>query len=328
MDQNLAIIIPAYKGAYLKRTLDSLVQQTNKNFSVYIGDDCSPENLPDIINQYISLLNITYKKFSDNRGKSDLISQWERCLDMIQNEEYFILFSDDDIMEANCVEMFYQALACNHIYDVYHYNIDVIDQHENITKHCNEYPQILSASEFIRLIYTYQIDARMPEFIFRTSHFNETGRFIKFDLAYRSDNATVLVCAEEKGIFSIEKAKVLWRDSGVNISSTYNISTQKRKAIATIDFFNWLEAYYTSKNQTSPLTLKERLLLTITEISSLSPNYPHSELYKLLPLIRQITHSKTILFKSKCCLFLLIHQKRKTRKLIKKLINIFLKSYK
>ena len=99
MDQNLAIIIPAYKGAYLKRTLDSLVQQTNKNFSVYIGDDCSPENLPDIINQYISLLNITYKKFSDNRGKSDLISQWERCLDMIQNEEYFILFSDDDIME-------------------------------------------------------------------------------------------------------------------------------------------------------------------------------------------------------------------------------------
>ena len=68
----------------------------------------------------------------------------------------------------------------------------------------------------------------MPEFIFRTSHFNETGRFIKFDLAYRSDNATVLVCAEEKGIFSIEKAKVLWRDSGVNISSTYNISTQKR----------------------------------------------------------------------------------------------------
>lgn len=66
----------------------------------------------------------------------------------------------------------------------------------------------------------------------------------------------------------------------------------------------------------------------ITEISSLSPNYPHSELYKLLPLIRQITHSKTILFKSKCCLFLLIHQKRKTRKLIKKLINIFLKSYK
>ena len=166
MDQNLAIIIPAYKGAYLKRTLDSLVQQTNKNFSVYIGDDCSPENLPDIINQYISLLNITYKKFSDNRGKSDLISQWERCLDMIQNEEYFILFSDDDIMEANLCRNVLSSSRMYHIYDVYHYNIDIIDQHENITKHCNEYPQILSASEFIRLIYTYQIDARMPEFIF------------------------------------------------------------------------------------------------------------------------------------------------------------------
>lgn len=326
MDQNLAIIIPAYKRTHLKKTLDSLAQQTNKNFSVYIGDDFSPENLSDIIKKYANLLNITYKKFSHNLGKSNLISQWERCLGMIQDEKFFILFSDDDIMESTCIEMFYQTLTCNYIYDVYHYNINIIDQHENIIKHCNEYPQILSSSEFIHLIYTYQIDARMPEFIFRTSHFNKIGRFIKFDLAYRSDNATVLVCAEEKGIFSIEKAKVLWRDSGINISSTYNISTQKRKAIATIDFFNWLEAYYISKSQTCPLTLKERLLLTITEISSLSSNYPHSELYKLLPQIRQTTDNKTVLFKSKCCLFLIMHQKRKTRKLFKRLINIMLKS--
>ena len=41
----LAIIIPAYKAAYLDRTLDSLSQQTDKEFSIYIGDDNSPYDL-------------------------------------------------------------------------------------------------------------------------------------------------------------------------------------------------------------------------------------------------------------------------------------------
>jgi glycosyltransferase involved in cell wall biosynthesis len=49
----MTIIIPAYNcSKTLGRTLDSLVQQTNKEFSVVIIDDCSTENILDIINSY------------------------------------------------------------------------------------------------------------------------------------------------------------------------------------------------------------------------------------------------------------------------------------
>lgn len=41
--KKLAIVIPAYKGRFLKETLDSIAVQAHKDeFVLYIGDDASP----------------------------------------------------------------------------------------------------------------------------------------------------------------------------------------------------------------------------------------------------------------------------------------------
>lgn len=45
----LAIIIPYYKLRFFEATLESLANQTDKRFKVYIGDDASPENLADLL---------------------------------------------------------------------------------------------------------------------------------------------------------------------------------------------------------------------------------------------------------------------------------------
>ena len=65
----LAIVIPYYKKLFFKQTLDSLVNQTNKNFRVYIGNDNSPEDPSSIIEEYKSKLNLIYKSFNNNLGK-------------------------------------------------------------------------------------------------------------------------------------------------------------------------------------------------------------------------------------------------------------------
>ena len=85
----------------------------------------------------------------------------------------------------------------------------------------------------------------MPEFIFNTRHFRLCKGFVGFDLAFRSDNATVMSCAQDKGIYTIPLVKVLWRDSGKNISSDRNVSIEikYRKAKATIAFCYWLNAF-------------------------------------------------------------------------------------
>ena len=88
MTNQLAIIIPAYKAAFLPAALDSIAAQTCKDFTVYVGDDCSPEPIGSIVEKYRDKMDIVYKRFDTNLGGTDLVAQWERCIAMSQNEPY------------------------------------------------------------------------------------------------------------------------------------------------------------------------------------------------------------------------------------------------
>ena len=65
----MTIIIPAYNcSSTLPRTLDSLVQQEDSNFSVVVVDDCSTENLMKIVTEYQDKLNIRCVRSPENQG--------------------------------------------------------------------------------------------------------------------------------------------------------------------------------------------------------------------------------------------------------------------
>lgn len=239
----LAIVIPAYKAKFLYKTLSSLSSQTEKRFSVYIGDDNSPENLLEIVSEFEHRLDLRYTKFSNNMGGVDLVAHWSRCLELIEDEEWFIMFSDDDLMDEGCVESLYRCVDKDD-FDVLHYNLKIINEIDEVIKEPSVYPQVLSSLDFFDLLYSGKIDARMPEFIFSTKHFKANGGFISFPMAMRTDNATVIQCAFERGIRTIEDSFVRWRLSGENVSSGQN-SVEKHLVFyrAIVSFFNWLNDF-------------------------------------------------------------------------------------
>lgn len=68
--KKLAIVIPAYKGRFLKETLDSIAVQAHKDeFVLYIGDDASPERLDKIVESYQNKVNLVYHRFSEIWGQ-------------------------------------------------------------------------------------------------------------------------------------------------------------------------------------------------------------------------------------------------------------------
>ena len=91
----LAIVIPAFKIRFLSQTLDSIARQSCKDFTLYIGDDNSPDDIYSVVREYEDVIDIVYKKFPENLGSKDLLSHWERCIDMAL-EPYIFFFSDDD----------------------------------------------------------------------------------------------------------------------------------------------------------------------------------------------------------------------------------------
>ena len=245
MTHRLAIIIPAYKATFLPAALDSIAMQTCKDFTLYIGDDCSPEPISDIVEQYRDKIELVYQRFDTNLGGKDLVAQWERCIAMSQDEPYIWLFSDDDVMEANCVEeLFRQIENTKGVYNLYHFNVDVIDERGAFKCRQQDYPAVLSAYRFYRGKNSMRLSAFVVENVFSRKVYERFGGFMKYDLAWGSDIATWIVFCGEKGMCTVPHARIKWRQSSQNISPNYSRQIAERKLRADQNLLNWAYQYF------------------------------------------------------------------------------------
>ena len=99
----LAVVIPCSRVQYLRYSLDALAHQSCKDFKVYIGDDATPDDIESVCNEFKMNLDITYIRFDQNLGRTNLVQQWHRCIEM-SSEPWIWLFSDDDTADPECVE--------------------------------------------------------------------------------------------------------------------------------------------------------------------------------------------------------------------------------
>ena len=118
----------------LERTLNSLENQTFKNFSVYISDDRSTDNTIDII-----------KKFCE-RNKNFYYEINEKNLGMIlnnnkvfkkSNSKYFAWLDQDDYRDKNFLKECYNTLEANPDASLVFPNTGVVYKKEDILMHIN-----------------------------------------------------------------------------------------------------------------------------------------------------------------------------------------------
>ena len=246
---SLAIVIPAYKATFLSAALDSIAAQTSKDFTLYIGDDCSPYDLGAIVDRYRDRMDLVYHRFDTNLGGKDLVAQWERCVDLTQGEPWLWLFSDDDVMEANCVEEFYKVVKKHPAHNIYHFDIKVIDAHGNVMKSIEPYPTGLTAWDFCKQRSEVKLMSFVVEYIFRRDVFMACGRFQNFDLAWGSDVATIVKLIGDKTLGLISSAHVNWRQSDENISPDHSSATSFRKLFSVADYTDWINCRFFSHGE-------------------------------------------------------------------------------
>lgn len=248
MTHRLAIIIPAYKATFLPAALDSIAAQTCKDFTLYIGDDCSPEPIGDIAQQYWENIKLVYQRFDANVGGKDLVAQWERCIAMSKDEPYIWLFSDDDVMEPNCVELLLRTIdETKGAYDVYHFDVNEINAEGCVTKHLPAYPQVLSAYDYYKGKNAGSYRSYVVENVFSRRIYEQAGGFKNFDLAWGSDVATWCIFCGKKGMYKIPGAHVLWRRSSQNITPDKSRQIAERKLMSECEFLNWTYTYFSSE---------------------------------------------------------------------------------
>lgn len=303
MYNKLAIVIPAYKTTFFRKTLESIALQTDKRFTLYIGDDCSPYDLNSIVDDFRDRIEIVYHRFEKNLGGKDLVAHWERCIALTKDEPYIWLFSDDDVMDSNCVES-YLALP-NDIKknSLVHFNIRMIDDTEGgIVKQLPMYSKKMTAGEYLEAKLSGKLISFVVEFVFSRNLYNKVNGFQNFDLAWGADFMTWLKMAANcpKGIITINEPDsfVNWRKSGENISpnKTKPILIRKINSLIGNAAFikNQMESFPEKYNPLNrrfrwlrfPLgeIYRNRNFLTIKDIRSLCKTYSKQVGYPLYAL--------------------------------------------
>lgn len=215
----LAIVIPYYKISFFEETLKSLAAQSDQRFKVYIGNDASIENPETLLSKYVYDLDIVYKKFEDNLGGVHLVKQWERCIEMVEDEKWIMLLGDDDFIENNLVESFYNKYSFfSDKSNLIRFASSVFNEtEENSNQQIFKHPEWESAqNSFCRKI-TGQTRSSLSEYIFSKDIFLKK-RFTNYPLAFYSDDKAWLDFANNKPIYTINEAVVTIRISNFSIS--------------------------------------------------------------------------------------------------------------
>lgn len=108
MDKLVSVIIPVYKvEKYLNKCVDSVLSQTYKNLEIFLVDDGSPDNCPQMCDEYAKKDNRIKVIHKPNGGLS---SARNAALDVCKGD-YIAFVDSDDWIEPTYIEELYSAIT-------------------------------------------------------------------------------------------------------------------------------------------------------------------------------------------------------------------------
>jgi glycosyltransferase involved in cell wall biosynthesis len=107
----ISVCIPTYNGEkFLRECIESVLEQTFRDFEVVVVDDCSSDGTVAIVNEYAA--GDPRIRVIRNEQNLGLVGNWNRCVELARGEWIKFVFQDDLLMPA-CLERMLQA-SCGH----------------------------------------------------------------------------------------------------------------------------------------------------------------------------------------------------------------------
>ncbi len=105
---SLSIVVPNFNHSkFFKKRIDSILNQTFKEYELIILDDCSTDNSREIIESYRNLPNVSIHYNARNSGSP--FKQWKKGIELAKRDFIWIAESDD-VAEPAFLETMVQKL--------------------------------------------------------------------------------------------------------------------------------------------------------------------------------------------------------------------------
>lgn len=183
----VSIIVPNYNHAkFLNERLDSIFNQTFKNFEVILLDDKSTDNSVEVLNQYQDE-RITHRIYNTTNSGSPF-KQWKKGFHLAKGELIWIAESDD-VADATFLEKM----------------VKIFDEHQNVAvAYCDMF--YIDENSKITNTHSQYIKSSHPT-LWEDSHYEKGIDYIKnVMLKYCFiSNASGVLFKKEKGIKYVDK---------------------------------------------------------------------------------------------------------------------------
>jgi len=241
MTPEVSIAIPAYKSAFLRQAIDSVLAQTYAGWELIIVNDASPEPISEIVGEYADP-RIRYYVNEANIGAADPAANWNRCLRYARGK-FFALLCDDDTYGPRFIQTMLDLAARYPGCPVFRARGQVVDAQGSVLTYYPSSPDWEPCEEYMWHIYSGLRSQTISEFLYRTAHIRSKGGFASFPMAWSADRFSVFVFSREGGIASSREILMSFRRSGINISTKRKfvrekIRAQKMHTARVIEFLN------------------------------------------------------------------------------------------
>ena len=91
----VSVIVPNYNHApFLKKRIESILNQTFQDFELILIDDCSTDGSREIMESYRNNPHVSHIVYNDSNSGS-AFRQWDKGIEMVQGEWIWVAESDD-----------------------------------------------------------------------------------------------------------------------------------------------------------------------------------------------------------------------------------------
>jgi len=225
MPPKVSIAIPAYKSAFLKQAIDSVLGQKFADWELIIVNDASPEPVWEIVEEYADP-RIRYYANEVNIGADAPAMNWNKCLGYARGE-FFALLCDDDSYEPKFIQTMLELSIKYPDCSVFRSRAQVVDSKNEIITYYPSSPEWEPCEEYIWHILKGLRAQTISEFFYRTDWIRSKKGFDSFPKAWCSDLFSIFRFSEECGIATSRDILVSFRDSGINISTRRRFVREK-----------------------------------------------------------------------------------------------------
>ena len=243
-------LLPAFKATYFREALESIKNQTYRDFKVIVSDDCSPEGtaLRQIYDE-VADPRFTFRRNAENMGSNSLVSHWNILVDLCDTD-YLIMASDDDVYEPTFLEEINRLVEKYPACDLFRGRLKSIDEEGNLLLNDCQTPEFMDQAHFFYKYYARDMLTCEANYVYKTSVLKQKGGYVDFPKAWFTDDATHIMMAEN-GCAISEGIVFGFRQSMISISNRWKDADDARQKVeASLAYNRWITDK--AKNIVSP----------------------------------------------------------------------------